>query len=732
MPVAALAALVILLAPPADAASGADPSRDDQPAAVFVGIAGLAWDDVTAEDMPTLYELTGRDAAASLTARTIRSRTCVVDGWLTVSSGRRSTDVVDSDDDGSADRYCRPTPGPEADADGSATVPGWQEYVEEQHNHAYNATVGLLGDRLAEHDVCATAVGHGAALALADSSGHVASYRPNPGEVDAEMMSECPLTVIDLGSMPPPASAGSDRETREAALEHRRQVASGIDDLLDELIDELPRNTALLVAGISDSGPTAIPLHDDPSQVAGSALRVAAATGPMPGGGEWGSRWLTSGSTQWTGIVQITDITSTLLEYAGLDEPTAGTVGRPWRAGETHPASAAETVDELLSTHIATQIYRTQSGPFFQLLGAAQLVLFAVALIVWVRFRPARVMVQRIVHVGAVAIASFPVSSYLANLAPWAKFERPAIALWALIIAISVAITVTAFRGPWRKKIYGPAGMVGGSTAAVMAIDVSTGSNLQQLSLLGLSPVVAGRFYGLGNIPFAIFIAACLVGTAALAQWIIDRGGSRRSAGTVTAVIGGLATIVVGAPQAGADVGGILAAIPGFAVLVIGVLGTRLTFVKLAAAAIAALAVFLLVAWLDWLRPVGERTHFGGFFDDLVSGEAWTVIWRKISASFGTLFRLPYYAWTVPPLYAGILWVTRPAVRGFQQTLQHWSILRSLVWAGLVAGAAGFAANDSGIIVPALILTTGIPLVVAAIAAAQQTPDRSRSAKAGR
>ncbi|NED98806.1 cytochrome d ubiquinol oxidase subunit II [Phytoactinopolyspora halotolerans] len=712
----------VLLAAPAIASDQPEqPAGTDQPRVVFAGVAGLAWEDVTAEDMPTLHGLAGTDAAASLTARTIRSRTCAVDGWLTVGAGRRATDVVDSDGDGSADRYCRPAPTPSRGEQGGATVPGWQQYVAEQENHAYGAVPGLLGERLNEHGLCGTAVGPGAALALADESGRVGSYYPNAAEVNRDLMHDCPVTVVDLGALPPPAAAGSDESARQSALEERRQVARGIDELIHQILDRLPANTALIIAGVSDSGPTAIPLHNDPTRVASSALRVAVAHGPTADGDEYGPRWLTSGSTQWSGIVQLTDVASTLLDYAGLEEPTEGSVGRPFQTAGQHPAAATDTVDKLLSNNTAAQIYRTQSGPFFQLLGVAQLVFFGLALL-WIRLRPAeRSPVLRLVRAGAITVASFPVASFLANAFDWARFDRPAIALWTIITLLTAVVAAVALGGPWRRHAYGPAGVVGGITAGVMALDVSTGSHLQQLSLLGLSPVVAGRFYGLGNIPFAIFIVACLVAAGALAQWLIDRGTSRRAAGATTVAIGLAATVVVGSPQAGADVGGILAAIPAFTVLAIGVLGVRLTVTKVVGAGVAALGVFLAVAWLDWQRPAGSRTHFGAFFEDLVSGEAWSVVWRKFEASLGTLDRLPYYAWTVPIAYALILWLTlRPPISGLREALRSWPTMTYVVWSALLAGAAGFAANDSGIIIPALLLTVGVPLVVSAIAAASR------------
>src|SRR5690625_2852915 len=291
-----------------------------------------------------------------------------------------------------------------------------------------------------------------------------------------------------------------------------------------------------------------------------------------------------------------------------------------------------------------------------------------------------------------------------------------------------------------------------------MSVDLLTGSNLQHTSLLGLSPLVAGRFYGLGNIPYAIFVAALLVSLAALAQWMLDSGRTRRVTATAVSALGAVAVVIIGAPWAGADVGGILATIPALIVLVLSVSGVRVTLIRVAAAGVAALVLFLLVAWLDWLRPVSQQTHFGQFFDDLLSGDGITVVLRKAGAALGTLQRSAYYGWLVPVAYALIIWLTnvRPhrgftAVaersagvphlisayygwlvpvayaliiwltkvrphRGFTALAERWPGVPHLIAALLLAGALGFATNDSGIIVPALLLTAAIPLVISALA----------------
>ena len=719
--VAVVAATLGASAASAHAQSTPDDDAASQAGVVLIGVAGLEWPDVTAEDMPTLYDMTGSRAAASLTVRTVRSRTCVIDGWLTVSAGSRASDLYDTDGDDENDRFCRRPPDPSATDDGGVVVPGWTGLQQQQDENSYNAQIGLLGDRLAETGSCGTAVGPGAAMALADSTGHVSSYQPLSAGVDRSLLSECPLTVVDLGGLPPPTPAGSEEAEEQAQRETRRQVARGIDRLVADIVAELPADTAVLIAGLSDSWATAVPLPEEPSPVPPAGLRAALAAGPQVGGGEFGAEWLTSASTHWQGLVQLTDVAPTLLAYAGAEHPAQDFSGRPWSTGGTHPGTSEETISALVGVDRGADIYRTQSGPFFQILGIGH-VAIALGAFVLLRRRgeTSRSAILRVVQVVALAAAAAPVSSYLANLSRWWRQDQPSLVLWSSILAFTLVLTVAALAGPWRRRLYGPPGVVAGVTATVLAVDVASGSTLQQSSLLGLSPLVAGRFYGFGNIPFAIFVVASLVAAAALGQWLIDRGRSRRVAAGAVAAVGLVAVVVDGSPQAGADVGGILAAIPGFAVLVMGTVGTRVTALRIALAGLGATVLFFVFAWLDWLRPPGSRTHFGSFFADVLSGEALTVILRKAEASIGTLSRWPSYGWIVPIAYLVIIWLMRSDVAGVRATVRGWPLMPYMVWSALLAGAAGFAANDSGIIVPALLLTVGVPLGVTAVAAAQR------------
>lgn len=77
------------------APAGAARAKEPPGAVVLVGAPGLSWTDIDAVTTPTLHGLALAGGVASLTVRAVRSRSCAVDGWLTLSAGRRAADLVD-------------------------------------------------------------------------------------------------------------------------------------------------------------------------------------------------------------------------------------------------------------------------------------------------------------------------------------------------------------------------------------------------------------------------------------------------------------------------------------------------------------------------------------------------------------------------------------------------------------------------------------------------------------
>jgi len=247
----------------------------------------------------------------------------------------------------------------------------------------------------------------------------------------------------------------------------------------------------------------------------------------------------------------------------------------------------------------------------------------------------------------------------------------------------------------------------------VLGADIVTGSRLQLSSLMGYSPLVAGRFYGFGNVPFALFATSALIGTAVLAQPLVRRG-RRAAAGLLAAAAGVLAVAVDGVW--GADFGGVIALVPGFALLAMGLAGVRVTVRRLVLVLALAVATITALAVVDWTRPT--PTHLGRFVQQVLDGDAWTVVHRKLNANVSVFLVNPWLSSLVPLGVAFLVLVlARPMqwrAAALELAYARAPALRPAVVATSTALVVGFAVNDSGIAVPAVGLTVAVPLTLAA------------------
>jgi hypothetical protein len=258
--------------------------------------------------------------------------------------------------------------------------------------------------------------------------------------------------------------------------------------------------------------------------------------------------------------------------------------------------------------------------------------------------------------------------------------------------------------------------VVGLVTATVLGLDVVLGSRLELNGLFGLSPLIAGRFYGFGNIAFSVFAMCALITAAAAASYLIRRGRDV-PAGAVVLGVGVVAALVDGWPDFGADFGGVIALVPGVAVLAAGVSRVRITVWRVLGVGVVAVAAAVGIALLDWRREPAERSHLGKFVQDVLDGNGPDVIGRKLDANFGLLVDAPVIPIVAVPLIAlAILTLLQPErlrLNGLARAQAEDPVLRPLMFACLATALIGFAVNDSGVIVPAVALVAAGPLLVA-------------------
>ncbi|WP_308168182.1 hypothetical protein [Nonomuraea sp. NEAU-A123] len=348
-----------------------------------------------------------------------------------------------------------------------------------------------------------------------------------------------------------------------------------------------------------------------------------------------------------------------------------------------------------------------------------------------------------VVQVVAVVSGAIAVSTFLAQLVPWWALPSPMLGVIVTILAIAGLITGLAFAGPWRAHVLGPLAVVAGVTSVALLVDVMTGSTLQVNAVTGYEPVTGGRFYGFSNIAFAVYSTGTVLGLAGVAQWLLRRGVSRFVTVLVCGAYGGLAVFADGWPSWGADFGGVPAFVIGLAVFLILLAGRRVSIMKLLLVGVAGGVLIGGISLFDWLRPAAQRTHLGNFVQQIIDGQAWTVIWRKFSAMIGVT--VGNWSLTLLSLVAlaFLFWVlNRPSRWGAPALGQAYALaptLRAGLFGALTCAFIGFLINDSGIAIPAMALTVAVPLTLAASVRALQlatptTPEQrsARSVPTGR
>lgn len=681
-----LSAIAVLLCSHAPAAR----ATSVRPAghAVLIGVPGLEWSDVSPSATPNLWRLAGTSGTGLLSVKTVGTLTCPADAWATVSAGARSA----------AGPYCvEPT---------TATPSGQGAVVPQaaaiRRANAGFGPVGLLGDAVHRAGGCTTAAGPGAALAAADTAGRVDAYFPSAAAVPADAWARCPVAIADAG----PVGTGD-----------RAAAARTADATVGGILARLPADATVVVAGISD--------HDRTPH-----LRLLAATGPGTAG-----RYLGSSSTRRYDMAILPDLTATLLASSGVPAPPT-LVGKPLLPDASRPRALSAAVADLISQDVAAQTHRRLLPRFFAGFVLGQVVLYGAAALAlrlrWPESRRRRILA--VTRVTALAAAAVPVSTFLVNVVPWWHHSDPQGWLLAGIAVCDVLAVAIATAGPWRRSILGPGTVIAGLTAAALGVDLLTGSRLQLNSLMGYSPLVGGRYYGMGNIAFAVLATSTLLAAAGVAHWLEPR--NRRAAVAAVLAMTLTAAVLDSWTAWGSDFGGLIAFVPGLATTALLVGGRRVGFIRLQLLRAAGMAIVLGMAFLDYLRPPDQQTHMGRFFAELVAGDSMPWLERKFSAmahTFGSPTLMPIVVVAFLFLTLVLYRPGKAGAGGLQLAYERAPMLRAGLSGAFVTALVGGAVNDSGAAVPALALAVAVPLALAATVFALSAGDeRERPAPATR
>lgn len=676
---------------------------------VVFTLPSVTWNDVARHRPASLLAAIDQGAAGSLSVRTNSARTTYASGFATIGAGTRvdggrsTGGIVGSDSGGDVELV------PDVRA------AGVEEMVTLAEIAGYSAIPGALGDALGSIPTIAIGnsdlaidppvpLGYGrwSVLAAMDRAGsvdlggvdndvlevHDGGVRTDLAAmvtlIDRALTQECAVTVIDPGDL---IRADTPGMGVPATWADALGTADGLLGIVMGLLD--PERDLLLIAS-----PTS-PLRDPTTH-----FGIAVAVGPGFDPGDT----LSSGSTRRSGIVTLPDIAPTVLEHLDIDRPAA-MLGRPW-VGE--PTTADRLAAALELDDESGFVDRVRAPIWTGFVIAELLVYGAIAYLLWRgRRRLGRFTVpEPILEGAALTLLAFPLATFLMGFV--SGHELGAAGYPIALVAITMVLVGAAWAvgSDARSRVL----LIAGSTVAALLLDLLTGSNLQLNTVFSYSPLVAGRFTGIGNIGFAVLGAAVVIAGALMVEkW----GRSRWVLAAVAASF--VVTIAIdGAPAFGSDVGGVLALVPTLTLTWILLGGRRPGWRALlvgAAGAVVALGAFLV--W-DLSLPEESQTHLGRFFEDVRErgGSVFTdTIMRKLRANF-RVFTSTIWTYLVPPLLVFVGWLLlRPPGR-WSALAERFPAVRAGILGGLILAALGFAVNDSGIVVPAVVLSMLVPVAL--------------------
>jgi hypothetical protein len=290
----------------------------------------------------------------------------------------------------------------------------------------------------------------------------------------------------------------------------------------------------------------------------------------------------------------------------------------------------------------------------------------------------------------AAVATMIPVAMVLAGALPWNETYRPILVLCLTVASLCVTLTIIGVAA--SKRLNTSIGVVAAAfTVTILTVDAALGAVMEPGSMLNSKPTNGGRWYGFGNVTFAIYAGATLVLIGYLAQRL--DAANRKPAAIITMAIVGLGVVACdGWPSMGADFGGVLALTPAIIWLWCALAGVKIRWPTALISGAVAVALVALISWLDWRRGPAARSHLGNFVQRVLEGDAQDIIIRKAVSAAESLFAP---LGLVAMIGGAALWILIFRVLG--PLFDDRETTRAVALAILAVAVVGTLLNDGGV-----------------------------------
>lgn len=496
------------------------------------------------------------------------------------------------------------------------------------------------------------------------------------------------LVVLDPGDLARAAALEGITSPSQAAAQHDRAVMT-VDLLLERVLDTLPSDALLLVA---------TPVE---AEAAGSVTGLA----PLIAYGPGYTGFMTSSSTHRIGLTTNLDIAATVLAALDIDRPVQ-VLGNPIVSTATSESLDDRIAMLVRSDATAVTIDATRGTVINGFIAVTLGILLASTFVLlrarrWhhaVAMRMAALF--RIAILGILAVPPATIVMFIIDPNP----QSPAAAV-GLLAACTLGLWALALIAKRYLPMRVPVGGLAVLMTLLLLVDQWVGAPWSFTSFLGYSPLYAARYYGIGNEGAALLFGASLVGVAFLMdQWprSVAPGLFRRWG---VPVLGMLVVFTSAAPFLGANVGVAVWGVVGFAVAWALMNGYRVTW-KVMAGSLGLIVLFVAAFSFVDLGSSSSQTHLGRAWQSAEQsgiGALWTIVERKAETNIRVLTHTNWSFVLIGVL--GFLGFMRWRPQGdFAAALDENPHFSGAMAACLIAGLAAYFTEDSGIVIPALIM----------------------------
>jgi hypothetical protein len=496
------------------------------------------------------------------------------------------------------------------------------------------------------------------------------------------------FAVVDPGDLARVAASASDASTEVVAAQHATALRE-LDKVVSRVKATLGSQDTIMVLSLAAP------------EVEGEtpALTPVVLKGPGLAGG-----LAEASSTHRAGIVTFMDLGVTTLKTLGAKVPPtmAGAAIGSTAAGSTL-ADRVAALNEYNLTSVAVEVVRLPIINTYIGLVVALMVICAFVIMRGVGAVTSRW--GRVLRALLLLSLAPPLASMLGFLVwPW---PSTATGVTVLLVGGSLVLWGAVLAASRADGIGLPIAVFGLGTTAAILIDQWVGAPLSQTGIFSYSPLFGARYYGMGNESAALVLGASIIGAGVLLDALKDMPWIGAAKKWGVPVLGALMVVTSAAPMFGANVGVAIWGTVGYGVFWVLVNGKKVLSWK--TAAIVLLLVVVLIAALsaiDLLGSPGQETHLGKALQSAGVGgigALWTIVARKADTNLRVLTRTNWTYLLVGIM--GTLIYLRWKPRGeFKAMLEKWPGYSAGLTASLVAGTVAYFTEDSGIIIPALII----------------------------